>query len=231
MSAGLLQNIDKFIVKRMIDIQSGKSIVPLQSGATVIFHILPISAFTLNFQHNMSELAKLDQIFLPKKYRFTSWQRKIVLEGFLGSDDSRNHTGRYDLIFRNGIFESVTVFPPKEFVGTEFQCVIGSQYLEDFLIDDTNRFFEILKTLGFTPPFVLSLTIIGLSGYYFGASRQKIYPFDRDHIQLKSGLIESFDAKVESVLKDLFDPLWHSCGLQGSENFNEAGERRLALPF
>ncbi len=224
LSANLLDNVNKFKIGRLSDIEARQTITPIENGACMVLHVVSLPAFMSGKQCGMDQLLKIGDLFLPKNIHISGWSKKIVLEGLLGINPLARSTDRYDLVFRTGRIESVTVFPTKQQFDDSYGSFIPSGYCERLLIADTKRFLEMLKILNFQPPIVIFLSYLGIGSYSLAGMYNKLYKFDRNMLQLSSEVIEHFDVKLETVLQPLFDSVWHCCGLLKSENYNEAGE-------
>ncbi len=223
LSDNLIDNVNKFKTARLIDIEARQTIVPIESGACMVLHVISLPSFMLGSKCSMQKLQKIGTPFVPTNFRFSAWNRRIVLEGLLGISPAERNNNRYDLLYRSGRIESVTVFPPQhDFIQPNFlRHVIPSQYCEELLMADTNRFLQILKSLDFQPPIIIFLSYLGIKDYSLGTKENRLHKFDRDVIQLSSEIVESFDVKTEKILLPLFDAVWHCCGLMGSENYRE----------
>lgn len=222
LSSNLIDKIKEFVTKRLIDIEARDTIVPMETGANVVLHVVPLSAYMDGHQNTAIELNQVAALWKPNEYRFTSWHPRIVLEGLIGKGAKTKHSNdRYDLLFRNGIVESLTVFPPKPDFNESLPCMLPAEYSEKILIDDVQRFFTILKQLNHQTPLIIFLSYLNIQHYYLTDNQNRFHKFDRNIIQLSSSVIESFDVNVRQLLKPLFDSVWNCCGLLESENFKE----------
>lgn len=222
LSSNLIDKIKDFVTKRLVDIEARDTIVPMEIGANVVLHVVPLSAYTVGHQNTAIELNQVANLWRPNEYRFTSWHPRIVLEGLIGkSSKTKQSNDRYDLLFRNGIIESLTVFPPRPDFNENLPCILPAEYSEKILLDDVQRFFTVLKQLNYQTPLIIFISYLNIQHYYLMDKRGAFHNFDRNIIQLSSEVIESFDVNIKDILKPLFDSVWNCCGLLESENFKE----------
>ena len=220
LSSNFIDKIKEFVTKRLIDIEAGDTIVPMEMGAKLVLHIVPLSAYTVGYQNSVIELNRMAALWKPKVFRFNSWHPRVVLEGLIGKSSKTQHSNdRYDLLFRNGTIESLTIFPPRTDFNESLPHILPAEYSEKILIDDVQRFFSILKQLNYQTPLIIFISYLNIKNYYLIDNRTAFHKFDRDIIQLSSEVVETFDINVTQLLKPLFDSVWNCCGLLESENF------------
>jgi hypothetical protein len=85
------------------------------------------------------------------------------------------------------------------------------------------------KDMGFIPPFLISLSLLGVydcSIYvpprWHPSADQKI---DRNIILLPERLIDNFDFDLDQSLRPILDALWNASGWDRSPNFDEESGR------
>ncbi|HHF7375841.1 helix-turn-helix domain-containing protein [Legionella bozemanae] len=98
LSSNLVDKIREFVAKRLIEIEARNTIVPMEVGANLVLHIIPLSAYTNGHQNSIAELNQAANLLRPNKFKYTAWQPRIVLEGLIGTSP-RHCTQMTDMIF------------------------------------------------------------------------------------------------------------------------------------
>lgn len=214
-SAHITERVNNFIQNRIKAIQSKSWPVPLAQGASVIIHIIPVSSLMSGEKCTALQLNEFKTQLKPEysNFRYDSWENRIILEGLLGLCRHQQKFNRYDLIWREGIIESVSIFPPMVEYNGESLAFLPAEYYERMVINDIRRFLRILKGLKQDTPFIIGISYLQLNNYSLGVGNHKLYSFDRDSFQLSSEIIDTYDVDITKIVKPLFDCVWNCCGL------------------
>ncbi|STX44291.1 Divergent AAA domain [Legionella donaldsonii] len=212
-SAHITEKIKDFIQERLKIIRAKIWPIPLSNGATVVLHIIPLSSFMNEEKYTAIQLNEIRTQWKPEPsyFRYEHWETRIILEGLLGLGRSNGIFNRYDLIWREGIIEAVSIFPPLSVNDQRISCLSSENY-ERMIINDIRRFLQIYNNLKQDAPFVLSISYLELNNYSLHAENG-MHSFGRDSFQLTSGIIESYNVDIIEIVKPLFDCVWNCCGL------------------
>lgn len=228
LSEALPERIRRFRDERLGRIIANETPIRLQGGPKMIFHILPMDSFMLNFNS--------DVIYLKERLKHglcpiasNSWSTRVNLDGLVfhtgnGRDDCRAYTQ----IFRSGQIEAVatdiTVANNKEKLLHSWEHEIAHA-VSSYLIS--------LKDLGVVPPFFFFHSFTGVDGFRINMERSfdrmSGAAIDRDTLILPEVMITDYPltSKVEEtakILRPAFDAFSNACGYECSFNFDENGD-------
>ncbi|HEV2757176.1 MAG TPA: hypothetical protein VG318_15530 [Actinomycetota bacterium] len=208
--------IRKFREDRIAAIVSGRTPVPLAAGARVVLHVTAVNKpHTVDLQRMGEEMWRLAP--LAPRAGFDDSPNFDGLLTYGGGDDGAY---TYLQLFRDGSIETLRTITPRP----ESQPKIPSVNFEKQLIEALPRCLSIQKELGLDPPFVLMLSLLGVSGYAFAIDqRQGLYEeggrIPQDRLLVRELPIETFHIDAAAVLKPLFDQIWNAAGWSGSLNY------------
>jgi hypothetical protein len=214
------ERIRSFRQDRISRIFANETPVPFKEGAKIILHLIPITAFDPSQQLDVQEIASHQQKLMPMIW--SSGKYRYNLDGFLtysAGNSARTHS--YVQMFRNGIIEAVE--------GTlleEDQIIPASSYEEE-LIKSVPGYLSVLKALNVALPVFISLTLVGVEGYSMGVDRFRRFestPIDREVLILPEVMIETYECKIDEVLRPIFDSIWNACGYPKSLNYDKEGK-------
>ena len=208
--------------ERIDAVLAGETPVLIEPGALMLFHIVPLSAFTapvkISFDWQATGLRPLGA---------TGWDSHPTLEGLATYPGGRGAGGgvrTYSLAFRDGCIEAVANVGREN--GTEKRLSLGS--IEEHLVQALSSYLKFQSEAGVGPPLALMLSILGAQDYTPGLSREfsavpapprkprLLFP---EHV-LRSGDIST---PAASLLKPVFDTMWNAFGMYGSISYDAAG--------
>ena len=209
-SASAAEAIRLFRIDRIAKIVGGSAPVPLDAGAKMIAHLVPLSAFTTRQQIDVQAL----------------WGNHAALVGVMGGGGSpmMNLDGvllaspsrpvpRYAQVFRNGCVEVVSGWSGE---ANSRNCLPCPAF-ETALIEHLYRGKQLFRSIGIAPPIAVMVTFIGVEGWniatQWGTSAAR---FDRDPVIVPELVLENFDGIVQNEMKPVLDMIWNAAGSVGS---------------
>jgi hypothetical protein len=217
-----MEKIRGFRAARLSQIVAGEMPVPMQAGPKLILHIVPLSAYDLTVRLDAAAFAKHS----PQEI---GWRPSHNFDGFLISEHADAIAMTYLQLFRNGAMELVDDqwFQQLAEPGKNVHRLINSRYETD-LLERIPRYLNSLKALGVAPPFVLMLSLIGVTQFTMQIwglhswhhTRKQI---EKDALLVPDILIENYDADLPVVLKPAFDSVWNAAGLPHSIHYDDEG--------
>ncbi len=223
LSETLTEKIRRFNLDRISKIMAGEAPVPLNTGAKICLHLIPIISFNPAQSYDISRVSsgtgRLKPIFCG------GWNDRYNLDGILAYAPIQNGKSHsYVQIYRNGIIEAVEtlLLEPRE----ETKAIPSIAY-EQELISSVTQYLSILNTLGVELPIFIFLDLLGVKGYFMPTSRfifDSSERIDRDMLLLPEIILNSYEDNVENILKPAFDAIWNACGFPGSRNYNDEGK-------
>ncbi len=223
LSEHLSEKIHAFRNERAISLLTEENqTVNLKKGGKLLFHLLPLSAFTGTSANLIAPRTELSTQFSP--LGVSGWNHKLNIDGFVtySEDQDRNSVG-YCQIFRSGIIEAVVVLSPYG----NGDLVLQGQWYEQEILKATKRYLAGLSKYSVEPPVYLALSLVGMKGYRlgvdFGTRRDTL---DRELVLLPEVVIEDFRADISRSLHSTFDMVWNAFGYEQSCNYDENGQWR-----
>src|SRR3954470_15985012 len=143
---GLVQSIRRFRQERLGLIEAGEGALPLRPTATLVLHIVPLSAFATASEIAIDE----NRTLLPPLTSGSGFNTRHTLEGFasfVGREDMLDSVSSYTLLFRSGIVEAVSAVG----YGGEQGPMIPAPPVEAALLRFYPHFMESLGKLGLEP--------------------------------------------------------------------------------
>ena len=126
----------------------------------------------------------------------------------------------YSQVFRDGRLETVRAMEMD-------QGRISPRRIRDGLVGGLPRYVRGLIALGFGPPYVVMLTLVGVSGVSLAVDYDyPAYPSDRDHLLIDPITIDApeLTGNWQQHLRPLLDAFWNAFGVSRCRDFNEDGE-------
>lgn len=223
LSETLAERIRAFRADRIAVVSSNVSPVPLQEGARLMLHILPLASFASPNMFSVSQYEELWRLMCPCNSGSINYH--LNFEGIVvGSGTEENGFRAYSQLFRSGIFEFVRVYEPRD-----QQKYIPSADYEQALMSGFKNGLLVLQRLGVSQPMWINLTIVGAKGYRLGVGQNTRFNnnepryFDRDVLAIPDLEIDTFEVNAASILKPLFDFVWNAAGYRGSLNYDDNG--------
>lgn len=221
LSESVAERIRSFRADRLLKICSADTPVPLQSGPTIILHLVPIQSAMRAPRIDLAAHERMLWDLAP--LGLSSHTHRINLDGYLSYPhfDSEPTMG-YAQLFRDGTIESVVVHQ----AWNADRRFYSLQYEEE-VIKALHGYFSLLSALGVTPPIYAFLSVIGLQNYTFGVDPMRFmegpYHVDRDRLILPEMVIDDWSADPATVMRPAFDMVWNAFGLERSFNYDENG--------
>lgn len=225
----LAQNIKERIIDfrrdRLSRVVSGETPVPLASGAKLVLHIIPISAFdsvfTIDVNNIVSLYSKKIEWFAPLEVNGSGWNQQYNFDGYLiYSRERQSHfSSSFLQIFRQGIIEATNI----DFAGIfKQQNFIYPDY-ENMIINGLENYLRIQQNLGIEPPILIMLSLLGVKNHIMGVDHKfnRTYgnPITQNSLILPEVILEDYDSDLDEIMKPIFDIVWNAAGYPGSLNY------------
>lgn len=228
-SGTVTERIRLFRDERLGSIVADQTPVPMELGARMVLHLIPIASAESPKTYALGEAVQLPHSVTPIGGQVGD--RRYNLDGFLVAAGEEGRPNRaYTQIFRNGIIEAVDCGILGR-LGTQKR--IHSRRLELDLIKAVFQYLEFQQKIAASAPIAVSLSFVGVRDYsmaVFGSLNawgQPTYTIDRDTIICPDILLDAFPVDQETVaraLKPAFDAVWNSTGWPESMNYGKDGE-------
>lgn len=228
-AAGFASHVRDFRTDRIGRLIAGEAPQPLVQGALFVLHFFP------------TQVAQGDSAVDPVSYLTGEGDRRLPIFGTTFGDSRvnvdgalavknvgpKNETHGYSLLFRSGIFESVTVLrrhPERK------KYLLGSQAFEDFTIQLVKSLQREYDHLGIAKEMLCVATIIRGTETELGLDRFNFFldgtqgTFDRHVVPIPDVLLEGNRAP-EIELRPVFDLIWQAAGMARSYNYDDQGTR------
>ncbi|GLQ45657.1 hypothetical protein GCM10007862_07080 [Dyella lipolytica] len=224
LSDSIAERVRSFRAGRLLAIGSGEAPTPLQDGARVVFHVMPLQSFTSDFRIDLAS----------REQRLVEAFQKIVPPGNGGHSQRFNLEGRlthrivrdgfsesYALLFRNGIIEAAQVWPE-----SDGEKGLPSYY-EDHVLDVLKEYLEALRALGLASPVYVFMSMLKVSGYHLSIHARRILGrrvvLDREALIFPELLMEDWSQNLTEQMRPLFDMVWNAFGYERSFNYDANG--------
>ena len=222
------RRLESFRAERLAAISEGHTPVPLEEGARLVLHLMPLSAAHAGAPQYDVMMFRNDLGSLRPLYA-SGWNHRVNLEGLVtfSQPNKKVPAGTYLQLFRDGTLEACDTGILERMDNTH-KTVIPSITFERKLIGALPRFLDLLGRLGVEPPIAVMLSLLSVKGYTMGVSELWRGPtyggIDRDDLVLPEIMLESTDIEADRVLKPLFDMIWNAAGWPGSIYYNDEGK-------
>jgi len=221
---GLIDKIRNFRTSRLETIAADEGLVPLQDGAKLVLHVIPLSAVTetvqLDFKPNDAGIAPIGT--------HGGWNPRYALEGlgtYSGPEHGTEGSRAYSLLFRSGVVEAVCCVghsPDQKQYG-----VVGSE-IEDALVYEVPGYLSRLQKEQVEGPFYLFMSLLGVKdhGLWQQATMQRRIPLKtvRKDTILYPEIVLPLAAMSPQDVKPLCDMLYNTFGFARSSSFHQNGE-------
>jgi len=217
--------IRAFRIDRLAAIESGETPVEFPEGIRCVFHMIPIDAFDVQSNVNLSRLVETSAGQLFKKAPFARYNFEGVLFfERLGPLENLTHNG-YVQIYSEGIIEGVF----GNLHGKEYSNAVNGLKLEQEIIDYLRELRSALKILSASFPVILFVTILGMNGKtlhtrFDNANMFGVQPIDSDSLRFADVVLQDEDISNHDLLKSIFDRLWRAAGRQASPSYDANGQ-------
>jgi len=195
---------------------------PVEDGAKVILHLVPLTVFDPDHQVDLSQVRRLTSQLGPLVGEVTD--RRFNFDGFLTARtrDSGASKPSYVQVFRNGMIEVVDGWVLSR------GRAIPSTSFEGYLIKGVARYLEVAQQLAVQPPLNMMLSLTNVRGHQMEVDHRRInweesHAIDRDYLYVPEILVESFDMDPSLLLRPAFDSIWNAAGYPRSMNYDSDG--------
>lgn len=221
-SDNLKKKITDFRADRIGKILVGESPIKLIDGIVQTLHVLPYSC--LNSNIGIDVFRALDWSRIPVMSQNFGLSSKINIDGVVAHRViNPQGSGAYTQLFRNGMIESVRVFPPRSDTGA---MVLPSTLYEREIIEFIKEIKRVLTELDIAGPIIILYSLLNVKNVQLGVSNLYLLDegngkFDRDQILVPDMIIEDFSIDEGIALKSLFDLVWNAAGFRESLNYDK----------
>jgi len=227
LSDSIYEQIKDFRNKRVSEIVTGETPIPLMATGKVILHLIPVSSFRSRQVFDVANMPQLPTQFPPMG---SLGDHRLNLDGHVSYGGGGNSGPRraYTQFFRNGIVEAVMADVVRE--DQENGKLFRASYVERHILFEQRpfeRFLKSLGNLGVQLPVWCFLTITGVKGakihseYHFEDEFRSI---DRDILMLPEQFIDDFGIDVTAFFRPTFDLMWNAAGFARSLSFDSNGK-------
>ena len=213
-SETLVDRMKEFRKTRISSIENNDTPFPLIHSPRVVIHMLPVSAFRLREQIDVTTFAENKEFLTPSDRMFCNYISNF--DGYLAySMDSRgaeDFSRAYTQAFRNGCIESVSSVG----FGEDPNWQIEGKDIEKWVLDSTSNCFSLYQKLGIKPPVFFLLSLVGVRNAMITASgktgNEKLRRIGRNVLSLPEVAIDSYQVDLPDLLKNHFQSIWNASG-------------------
>lgn len=228
-SAGVADRLRRFHEERVVEIAAGRAAVDMTSGAKLVMHLLPLSAFTTTEHFSLTELYSRPEDVPPPTTFPQDW--RITVEGFVTTAARGQAATGYTHVFRSGIVELVdgTTLNYQE----RDKRVARGTIIELRLYNAATLYLQQLRKLGVRPPVFLYATLHDVKGLWITPDNDSFFisdhhPVDRHVLSLPPVELVDFEVNPSRALRRACDTVWHAVGAAQSQSFDSDGSWKYA---
>ena len=193
-SATAAERLKLFRIERVAKIVGGDTPVPLENGAKLVFHMLPLASFT---GRNLVDLNRLWHDHTSMVGGIAG--RRVTpfnVDGLLVASHIRP-ASRYAQVFRDGCIEVVGDWSAEANQAARLPCPA----FERAIIEHVHRGKQLLQQIAVTPPIAIMVTMIGMKGWRITtSSASSASVFDRDPVFIPELILEVFSTIVQDKI-------------------------------
>lgn len=226
-SETFVDRLRSFRQNRIELVSEGRTPIPVEGGAKLVIHIIPLDTFETTSKRNVLNI-------LSSNYT------KLVHEGCRETEMRYNFDGlvvfcrpnetgeyqEYCQLFTSGYFEIVS--SSIGFVNGEEKRLYRD--IDKGIFRDVKKFIGLIEELDIVPPIAFFVSFIGVKDYVMNVRRrgawQKFYPIEHSQLLIPEIIINNFQDDPEAFLSGPFNDLWRACGYPENMNYDENGNRR-----
>ena len=207
------KSIEGFKRDRIVSIQLDETPVQLLASPRIVLHIIPFVSLSRFISLDLRQIVSVpENLERMHPLGATIHVRRYNLDGYLTfAERNPDKCTSYFQLYRNGIIEAVTVY------WLEHNNYIQVGALERDLIDSMAGYFALLSNLSIPAPCFIYLTLLGVREHRIPKRVDWLSDFvppkiGRDVLQLPGQMIESYNGRVDTIMRPVFDALWNACG-------------------
>ncbi len=222
--------MESFHRHRVEAVASGQSSVGKRDDGLLVVHLIPRECVQKRIRFDGAKLkehgGKLSAFGNDGRYAAS----RFNVDGLLKLGGGKV-TDSYSQVFRDGRIESVMADATFQ---TEHKLANSPRYLRDTICEQAvlrlvKEYVVFCTDIGISPPVTLLSALIGCKGVMYYSEwghRESQGGIDRTPAYLPDIEIPALDLDLTKLLRPWCDSLLQACGLDGSPNFDEAGNRR-----
>lgn len=227
LSESLADKVRGFRADRTMKILAGETPVPVKDGRTLVFHIVPLSAFQQEMVLDVSQIReRLTELQPLSSYGYS---HRVNLEGLVTfwRPEEGQPSYSYAQIYRNGIIEFVdssTILG-----GDDENDPLPTITFEETLIQGTARYLRFLREVGVQGPAVISAALDGMANVRLGVwarqdfGRMNDRRFDRNRMVFPEIVVEDLGSEPDVILRTLFDAVYNAAGWDKCAHYSAQG--------
>ena len=226
-SDSLVEKIRNFRADRTIQILAKETPIPVKNGRTLIFHIIPLSAFHQEMALHVTQIREhLNQLQPLSSHGYSE---RVNLEGVVTfwKPAEELQSISYAQFYRNGIIELVD---SSMILGDDDPSdPLRAAIFEDILIQGTARYLKFLRNVGVQGPTVVSVALDGMANVCLGVRARQDYRkmndrrFDRNLLIFPEIVVEDLAGEPDVILRPLFDALYNAAGWDKCAHYDAQG--------
>jgi hypothetical protein len=228
MSNSLIDKINSFRDKRIMDIMNGNAPTPVSKEGKVILHFIPLNTFysgsNINLQNIMQNFKQLGLIC------DIGFNHKYNLNGYLLYDIYTDFSYDYAQLFRNGSIEAAeSLFLSGHNHNPAKTKKIYINNLERYILEYFIKIIGYFQAIDICPPIYFAISMLDVKDYSLDVDSLynrvwKISDTIEDNIiKLPEAIISDFSVKPEVILRPMFNIIWNTCSFEKSNNFDKQG--------
>ena len=225
LSENLTERIRRFRDERVGRIVADETPLPLTQTAKLVLHVVPVTSLALGTTLDHQSLETFGKQLSPINTR--GYDYRYNFDGFLthGTTDGSGRHQAYTQLFRTGTVEAVNAWL---LAVDDGKPEIPGGFLEREIVRTLQIYFPWLAELGFEPPMVVMLSLLGIRGGIvdarsLGHFQFRGYPIDRDVLLLPDVLLTDSSEDVATLLRPVFDAIWQAAGWDASKCYDQNG--------
>jgi hypothetical protein len=226
LSGALPEKVLAWRTDRLAKIGAGEGAFPMEAGALLVLHLLPVAALSSGQQIDLSRLAasraSLSPIGEPGcRHRYNSDGYAVY-----SMIPQKNMARSYVQVFRAGALEAVCLIGSTDDSGKK---AIPSMGYEEETLASLRGYLTLFKAMDVAPPIFVMLSLLNIRGFIMAVShkywlREDQEGFDRDGVILPAVIVEAYSQDLDLLMQPVFDAVWQSAGWPRSVNYDKSGK-------
>lgn len=232
LSGRTADRIEDFRARRLSNLISDDTPVPMIRGTQVLLHWVPVGALETKGKSFNTE----DQDFFYARIHDLGQtssgllSRHINFDGMLIHEETNSfdRSGFYTQIFRDGRIELCQTKLSRANIHDKDSDFIHLDGIERVIFYAFQKFISISKRIGRLPPVLLLLSLNNVEGVKArsgdNAQDRRSRAIQRNTLTFPEVTVPNFSDPPSKVLRPLFDILWNATGFNQSPNFDQNGK-------